>query len=105
MKNKFLFILLLPFLFYSCEKSSLDPIAMHEPKEWITAKVAVVLPLSGEDNDKMRYERIFKMFEERRNIVLTFECTAREKSSYERTAAIIGESLKSMAVTYVTSFQ
>ena len=67
MKNKFLFILLLPFLFYSCEKSSLDPIAMHEPKEWITAKVAVVLPLSGEDNDKMRYERIFKMFEE--NIV------------------------------------
>ena len=44
----------------SCEQ----PKEVQEPSEWITAKVAVVLPLSGEDNDKMRYERISKMFED-----------------------------------------
>lgn len=44
----------------SCEQ----PQDSQEPSEWITAKVAVVLPLSEEDNDKMRYKRICEMFEE-----------------------------------------
>ena len=64
MRTKLLFILILSFLFYSCDKSSLEPTIAQEPKVWTTAKVAVVLPLSGEGNDKMRYERIFKMFDE-----------------------------------------
>lgn len=34
------------------------------PSEWTTAKVAVVLPLSGRNADKARYERVWKMFEE-----------------------------------------
>ena len=60
MQNKYLFILLFIIMLCSCEQ----PKEVQEPSEWITAKVAVVLPLSGEDNDKMRYERISKMFED-----------------------------------------
>ena len=37
------------------------------PQEWATAKVAVVLPLSGSDNDKIRYERITQFFEQQSN--------------------------------------
>ena len=63
MRIKQLFILILTFLVCSCEKSSLKQVDLQGPSEWITAKVAVVLPLSGEDSDKVRYERISKMFE------------------------------------------
>ena len=36
----------------------------QSPQEWTSAKVAVVLPLSGPDNDKIRYERITQFFEQ-----------------------------------------
>ena len=36
----------------------------QSPQEWTSAKVAVVLPLSGADNDKIRYERITQFFEQ-----------------------------------------
>ena len=48
----------------ACDKREVMPESTQGPSEWITAKVAVVLPLSGEDNDKMRYERICKMFDD-----------------------------------------
>ena len=64
MRNKYLYILILAFLFCSCDKNSLVPESAQGPEEWITAKVAVVLPLTGETNDKARYERITKLFEE-----------------------------------------
>lgn len=64
MRNKYLYILILAFLFCSCDKNSLVPELAQGPEEWITAKVAVVLPLTGETNDKARYERITKLFEE-----------------------------------------
>ena len=62
MRNKYLYILILAFLFCSCDKSSFVPETVQGPDEWITAKVAVVLPLTGEANDKARYERVSKMF-------------------------------------------
>lgn len=65
MRNKHLLILILALLLLSCTKDCLEQsVALQEPTEWITAKVAVVLPLSGDDSDKMYYERISKMFEE-----------------------------------------
>ena len=64
MKGKCLFILIISFLFWSCDKSSLKQDPLQGPSEWTTAKVAVVLPLSGEGNDNERYERISRMFEE-----------------------------------------
>ena len=64
MKGKYIWILLISILFCSCNKSGLKPIKLQEPSEWITAKVAVVLPLSGEGSEKDRYERISRMFDE-----------------------------------------
>ena len=64
MKGKYIFILILSFLFCSCDKDRLAHDPLQGPSEWTTAKVAVVLPLSGEHNDKSRYERISRMFEE-----------------------------------------
>lgn len=64
MQTKYLIISILSILFYSCDESNLEPTIAQEPKEWTTAKVAVVLPLSGEGGDRVRYERIYKMFEE-----------------------------------------
>lgn len=58
----FILILLLSLLICSCDKSTLRPVSLHEPSEWITAKVVVVLPLS--DDDRHRYERISRMFME-----------------------------------------
>lgn len=64
MQIKHLYILILALLAASCSKQVLPDYSSQGPSEWITAKVAVVLPLSGEDNDKGRYERIWKMFDE-----------------------------------------
>ena len=64
MRGKYLFILTISFLFCSCSKNRLNQIDLQGPSEWTTAKVIVVLPLSGENNDKDRYERVFRMFEE-----------------------------------------
>ena len=62
MINKYFLLFILPFLFWSCgDDMELKPV--QEPTEWITAKVAVVLPLSGANSDKERYERICSMFE------------------------------------------
>lgn len=64
MKGKYIFILIISFLFCSCNKNDLTQDPLQGPSEWTTAKVAVVLPLSGEGSDRNRYERISKMFEE-----------------------------------------
>ena len=58
----FILLLFLSLLICSCDKSTLRPVSFHEPSEWITAKVVVVLPLS--DDDRHRYERISRMFME-----------------------------------------
>ncbi len=64
MRGRLLFMSIIIVLLSSCDKSSLIPGGLQGPSEWTTAKVAVVLPLSGPDNDKERYDRISKMFEE-----------------------------------------
>ena len=64
MKGKYLFVLFISFLICSCNKNSLRQDPLQGPSEWTTAKVAVVLPLSGDNGDRQRYERISKMFEE-----------------------------------------
>lgn len=64
MKGKYLLLLIISFLVCSCSKESLKQDALQGPSTWTTAKVAIVLPLSGEGNEKNRYERISKMFEE-----------------------------------------
>lgn len=64
MRCRYLFILIIFFLICSCDDSSYEQVTLPESTEWVTAKVAVVLPLSGEDNDKERYDRISRMFEE-----------------------------------------
>ena len=63
MKNKYFLLFILPLLLWSCG-DDMEPNPVQEPTEWITAKVAVVLPLSGENSDKERYERICSMFED-----------------------------------------
>ena len=62
MSNRFILLLGLLLLLWSCtpQNQPSDPV----PQEWVSAKVAVVLPLSGEDNDKTRYDRITQMFEQ-----------------------------------------
>ena len=64
MRNKYLYILILSLLFCACDKSASELEPVQEPDEWVTAKVVVILPLTGECNDKARYERISKLFEE-----------------------------------------
>ena len=64
MRIKHLCILIITFLICSCDKVGMKQSGLQGPSEWVTAKVAVVLPLSGEDSDKERYERISRMFEE-----------------------------------------
>lgn len=64
MRIKCLYILIITFLICSCDKVDMKQSWLQGPSEWVTAKVAVVLPLSGEDSDKERYERISRMFEE-----------------------------------------
>ena len=64
MRNKYLYILILSLLFCACDKSASELEPTQGPNEWITAKVVVVLPLTGEGTDKARYERISKLFEE-----------------------------------------
>ena len=64
MKGRHIFILIISLLFCSCDKNSLKQDPLQGPSKWATAKVAVVLPLSGEGNDRVRYERISRMFEE-----------------------------------------
>ena len=64
MRNRWLYILILSLLFCSCNKHSDMVVPSFGPSEWTTAKVAVVLPLSGRNADKARYERVWKMFEE-----------------------------------------
>ena len=63
MINKYFLLFIFSLLLWSCG-DNMESKPMQEPSEWITAKVAVVLPLSGENNDKERYERIFHMFED-----------------------------------------
>ena len=58
MINKYLLLFILPLLLWSCRENGLDPNPVQEPTEWITAKVAIVLPLSGANSDKERYDRI-----------------------------------------------
>ena len=64
MINKYLLLFILPLLLWFCRENGLDPNPVQEPTEWITAKVAVVLPLSGVNSDKERYERICHLFED-----------------------------------------
>lgn len=48
-------------MLWSCEpQNPMDT----QPQQWVSAKVVVVLPLSGKDNDKLRYERITQFFED-----------------------------------------
>ena len=63
MINKYFLLFILSLLLWSCG-DNMESKPTREPSEWITAKVAVVLPLSGENNDKARYERICHMFED-----------------------------------------
>ena len=64
MQNKLFVILILSLLFWSCDDSDLKQNPSQEPSVWAKAKVAVVLPLSGENGDKKRFERIYNMFED-----------------------------------------
>lgn len=64
MRTKYLFVLLISILLCSCDKSNKIDAPFYGPSEWVTAKVAVVLPLSGENSDKARYERVCSMFED-----------------------------------------
>ena len=64
MQNKLFVILILSLLFWSCDDSDLKQSPSQEPSVWAKAKVAVVLPLSGENGDKKRFERIYNMFED-----------------------------------------
>ena len=64
MRNRWLYMLILSLLFCSCDKHSDKVVSSFGPKEWTTAKVAVVLPLSGSNADNTRYERVWKMFED-----------------------------------------
>ena len=64
MKGRYIFILIISVLFCACDKTGLKQDSLQGPSEWTTAKIAVVLPLSGEGNDKDRYECISRMFEE-----------------------------------------
>lgn len=64
MRNRCLYVLVLSLLFCSCDKHDDKVLPSSGPSEWTTAKVAVVLPLSGKNSDKTRYERVWKMFEE-----------------------------------------
>ena len=64
MRNRCLYVLVLSLLFCSCNKHNDKVLPSSGPSEWTTAKVAVVLPLSGKNSDKTRYERVWKMFEE-----------------------------------------
>ena len=64
MRIKCLYILIITFLISSCDKVGMKQSGLQGPSEWVTAKVAVVLPLSGEDSDKEMYERVSRMFEE-----------------------------------------
>ena len=64
MQSKFVLIFILSLLLWSCNRDDLEQNSLYEPSEWVTAKVAVVLPLSGNQSEKSRYDRIFKMFED-----------------------------------------
>ena len=64
MRNKVLYIFLLIVLLCSCDKNDGMEAPSYGPSQWVTAKVAVVLPLSGEDGDRARYERVCRMFED-----------------------------------------
>ena len=64
MQNKLFVILILSLFFWSCDDSDLKQNPSQEPSVWAKAKVAVVLPLSGENGDKKRFERIYNMFED-----------------------------------------
>ncbi len=64
MQSKFIFVLILSLLLCSCNRDDLAQNPSHEPSEWVTAKVAVVLPLSGNQSEKSRYDRIVKLFED-----------------------------------------
>ena len=64
MQSKFILIFILSLLLWSCNRNDLTHNSTYEPSEWVTAKVAVVLPLSGNHSDKNRYDRIYKLFED-----------------------------------------
>ena len=64
MQSKFILIFILSLLLWSCNRNDLTQNSSYEPSEWVTAKVAVVLPLSGNHSDKNRYDRIYKLFED-----------------------------------------
>ena len=64
MQSKFILIFIFSLLLWSCNSNDLTQNSSNEPSEWVTAKVAVVLPLSGNDSDKGRYDRIFNLFED-----------------------------------------
>ena len=64
MRTRYLYFLMITLLLCACGKKDVIPAPYHGPSEWTTAKVAVVLPLSGKNSDKARYDRIWKMFED-----------------------------------------
>ena len=64
MKSRLFIILILSLFLWSCVDSDVARSMPQEPSVWVNAKVAVVLPLSGENGDKKRFERIYNMFEE-----------------------------------------
>ena len=64
MRSKFILIFIFSLLLWSCNSNDLTQNSPNEPSEWVTAKVAVVLPLSGNDSDKSRYDRIVNLFED-----------------------------------------
>lgn len=64
MQIKHLYIVILSFMLCSCDKNGFEQQPAQGPSEWHVAKIAAVLPLSGEGSDKARYQRIWKMFED-----------------------------------------
>ena len=64
MQNKLFVTLILALFLWSCEDCDLKQNHSQEPSAWVKAKVAVVLPLSGDNGDKNRFERIYNMFED-----------------------------------------
>ena len=62
MRTKYIILLGLWLLLWSCTPNNAP--TEQTPQEWVSAKVAVVLPLSGANSDKLRYERITQFFEQ-----------------------------------------
>ena len=64
MRTRYLYFVIIALLLCACGKKDIMQVPHQGPSQWTTAKVAVVLPLSGKNSEKTRYERVWKMFED-----------------------------------------